>query len=498
MKRFSSFARRGQVFALMAVKVLPPPGEECPKDRNGASHEYFIGKVMVSVLTKNGDTLDDRIKQMGLVVSMAFMFVMISRSPVLAGYWEFQDSGTTENLYDICFVDEYHGWAVGGKSTIIRTTDGGNTWERLDYTEEGFTFKCVEFVNVLTGYMIGDDWSAENPTYTYKVLYTRDGGVSWEDRTPSNEDYAHFRDLAVIDENTCWVTAELGIRGRILHTKDGGKSWEIQYIDQHSYPHTFHGIDFIDYDTGWALNAIYSDMYGPTYCYKTENGGAEWTEIEMGARLDQNKIYAVNEEIIWACNFLIQLSRDGGYTWSLGDEVYHDLVRDVYPINELKAYVLWTDRLDYTEDGGKSFNTVFVDDTEKRTTFNSIDGINGKHIWCTKITGEILKYTIEETSVENTVPLPQTPLVTIYPNPFNASTEISFDLDRQDSVELVVYDILGRKMTTLMNGNLPPGNYSYQWNGASSTTNSSASSGVYFAVLKTSRDVVTKKMLLLR
>ncbi len=36
-------------------------------------------------------------------------------------------------LWDVCFVDEHHGWAVGENSTIIATTDGGKTWIKQDF-----------------------------------------------------------------------------------------------------------------------------------------------------------------------------------------------------------------------------------------------------------------------------------------------------------------------------------------------------------------------------
>ena len=55
-----------------------------------------------------------------------------------------------------------------------------------------------------------------------------------------------------------------------------------------------------------------------------------------------------------------------------------------------------------------------------------------------------------------------------YPNPFNPETEIMFsvpaNVKRETSnVRLIIYDLLGREVTTLVNENLKPGTYSYNW-----------------------------------
>jgi hypothetical protein len=62
-----------------------------------------------------------------------------------------------------------------------------------------------------------------------------------------------------------------------------------------------------------------------------------------------------------------------------------------------------------------------------------------------------------------------------YPNPFNPSTIINFDLPEPSNVSLVVYDVLGRKVAELANGNYQAGYHSAIWNA------SDVASGVYFA-----------------
>jgi hypothetical protein len=62
-----------------------------------------------------------------------------------------------------------------------------------------------------------------------------------------------------------------------------------------------------------------------------------------------------------------------------------------------------------------------------------------------------------------------------YPNPFNPTTTIRFDLPENSNVLLVVYDVLGRKVAELANGNHPAGYHSAIWNA------SDVASGIYFA-----------------
>jgi hypothetical protein len=64
-----------------------------------------------------------------------------------------------------------------------------------------------------------------------------------------------------------------------------------------------------------------------------------------------------------------------------------------------------------------------------------------------------------------------------YPNPFNPSTTIRYDLPEDSHVSIVIYDVLGRKVAEVVNGYHEAGYHNVQW----STDNGQWSSGVYFA-----------------
>ena len=79
-----------------------------------------------------------------------------------------------------------------------------------------------------------------------------------------------------------------------------------------------------------------------------------------------------------------------------------------------------------------------------------------------------------------------------YPNPFNPITTIKYDIVKAQDVKVIVYDILGSEIVTLVNEQQLPGRYEVKWDA------SNVSSGIYFYQLKTKDYVDTKKMILLR
>ena len=83
-----------------------------------------------------------------------------------------------------------------------------------------------------------------------------------------------------------------------------------------------------------------------------------------------------------------------------------------------------------------------------------------------------------------------------YPNPFNPSTTIEFDLPQRADVSLVVYNILGRRVATLVDAPLGAGHHTIVWDGRSDG-DAELATGVYLYQLKAGRHAETRKMLLL-
>ena len=87
--------------------------------------------------------------------------------------WAIESSGTTNTLYGISFTDVNHGIAVGASGTIVRTTDAGNNWSsQTSGTTNGLL--AVSFTDANTGTAVG-----ENGT----IVRTTDGGNTWASQT---------------------------------------------------------------------------------------------------------------------------------------------------------------------------------------------------------------------------------------------------------------------------------------------------------------------------
>jgi hypothetical protein len=84
-----------------------------------------------------------------------------------------------------------------------------------------------------------------------------------------------------------------------------------------------------------------------------------------------------------------------------------------------------------------------------------------------------------------------------FPNPFNPLTNIKYRLLQTSNVNLSIFNQLGEKIKTLLNGKQSAGNYQVQWNGTN-YEGSQVSSGIYYYRLKAGIYIQTRKMLLVR
>jgi len=84
-----------------------------------------------------------------------------------------------------------------------------------------------------------------------------------------------------------------------------------------------------------------------------------------------------------------------------------------------------------------------------------------------------------------------------FPNPFNPSTEIRFDLPEAGKVNLAIYNLMGQKIRTLSSGEMTPGYHAIVWDGTNDM-GSQVATGMYFYAIQTSEFQATKKMLFMK
>src|SRR3990172_4655700 len=92
----------------------------------------------------------------GKIIYLAIIFIVHCTILITDCYsqWILQNSGTTNHLYDVYFINTQTGWACGNNGTIVKTTNGGNNW--FGQTS-GITFplRSIHFVNANIGYCVG-------------------------------------------------------------------------------------------------------------------------------------------------------------------------------------------------------------------------------------------------------------------------------------------------------------------------------------------------------
>ncbi len=120
---------------------------------------------------------------------------------------------------------------------------------------------------------------------------------------------------------------------------------------------------------------------------------------------------------------------------------------------------------------------------------------DGYELWmsCVSRGIAVLKVQYQSVSAEddNNPPI-NFSLLQNYPNPFNPATTIRYSIPQSSGVELKIFDILGNEIETLVNEQKPAGAYEIIWNAINQP------SGVYFYQLKTSSQLETRKMILVR
>ncbi len=88
-------------------------------------------------------------------------------------------------------------------------------------------------------------------------------------------------------------------------------------------------------------------------------------------------------------------------------------------------------------------------------------------------------------------------LIGNHPNPFNPSTSINYKVNEPGLIEIIIYDVSGRKVTTLVSKQIKAGKYQVVWNGKNSNSND-VSAGIYFYQLSLNGITEAKKMLLIK
>ena len=165
-------------------------------------------------------------KSLYLLLSLALVFSCSSKKDesqqeIRTPYWVPQESGINAGFRGLSAVSDQVAWASGSAGTVIRTIDGGLTWEDVSVPgTDTLQYRDIEAFDANTAIVL----SAGLPAVIYK---TTDGGQSWEQKHFSMAEGTFYDAMDFWNEKEGIAFGD-AIDGRllILRTFDGGETWQ--------------------------------------------------------------------------------------------------------------------------------------------------------------------------------------------------------------------------------------------------------------------------------
>lgn len=204
-------------------------------------------------------------------------------------------SALNQTFRGVWFTDANTGFAVGDLGTIVKTTDAGATWTS-NTVDPGVDFYSVFFTDANTGTAVG---------YPGAIYRTTDGGGTWNLQLSGPASY--LRAVWFTDSNTGTVVGSSGV---IFRTTNGGARWQRQFSGFEQTKTDFTGTTFTN-----TLNGTIVGTGGTIL--RTTNGGATWTTDSSGTSY---ALYGVNfmdanTGIAFGDGGTIFRTTDAGATW---------------------------------------------------------------------------------------------------------------------------------------------------------------------------------------
>jgi photosystem II stability/assembly factor-like uncharacterized protein len=247
--------------------------------------------------------------------------------------WNAEDvPGNGFTMHAITFSDSQHGWAVGGNGLIIRTKDGGQTWELMKSPTRA-ELHAVHFASPSVGYVGGNNKFRNKMNDevwgSVEILCTRDGGEIWRKCYQENQPLTVFQ-ITTASEPRAFVS----LGDRLIRTDNQGGTWQevklsAKYISS---------VAFAPNGTGWLV--------GSHGVFQTSSdGGNTW---QQPALLTQDFVIRDWEAIAFNGNGIglavgensaLALTTDNGKTWQLQTWINSDHLRSVR-LQDSRAVVL--------------------------------------------------------------------------------------------------------------------------------------------------------------
>lgn len=419
----------------------------------------------------------------GIINSQTLQWRLLPNSPGTNIQGRFEDTH---------FINSNTGWVVGYTGLVYRTTNGGTKWDTLFTSTFGYEFRSVGFFDSNTG-LIGTLINDSN-----KILYrTTNGGFNWSAVSNiAGKRPQGICGMSIVNSNVAYACGRYFGSARVIKTTDKGVSWNLVFYDT-SKAQTLIDCYFWSPDSGIAVGGSLPGLNGAAVIIKTTDGGTTWQRVHKTVR---------SNEWCWKISFInfntgyVSIERDAGLAYILkttnNGNNWNDIPFRNYDeegigfVNENTGWIGgWSGPTYQTTNGGANWSLAGWGTNMNRFRFLS-------DTLAYAVGDRIYKYSRGPVSVQNiSSGIPDAfALNQNYPNPFNPNTVIRYSLIENSFVKLIVYDVLGNEIVTLVNEKQNAGSYNYQF----STVNYQLSSGIYFYKLETENWSFTKRMMLLK
>lgn len=419
--------------------------------------------------------------EQGWVVGGNGVIRVTSNSGGLNSLWSEQTSGVATHLYSVSAVSSTTCWAGGTNGVVLRTTNSGTNWINVSGSPIG-----ANIVNLVVATDANTCIAATNTT----IYKTSNAGANWIQVFTQSGGY--IDDIGFMNATTGFMYGDaLGGRWSLWKTTNAGTTWDSTglYLAQSGSELGWYNAMFISGNNIW---------FGTdnSRIYKSTNFGTNWS-FNPTPIADSYCISFNGTTGFVAGDSVLMKSTNSGVNWSgnfIGDNPGYDITS--IKNTSGKWWVTRADTIFTSTNGGTSFafqrkgiNRYW--DMSFVTEGSTIRG------WAVKNNGGIESYfeALTGTGSSNTTEIPKKYLLRQnYPNPFNPVTKIKFEIPvgNSDNVKLIVFDVLGKEVSTLVNENLSAGSYEAEFDAVN------LSSGTYFYMLVSGEYRDVKKMVLIK
>ncbi|NUN10089.1 MAG: T9SS type A sorting domain-containing protein [Ignavibacteriaceae bacterium] len=260
--------------------------------------------------------------------------------------WQHLPGSPDTTKYDVYFISENIGWSVGFNGFIIKTTDGGVTWNTQSNTSiTNKTLYGVTATDVNNVFVVGN---------TDVILKSSDGGVNWSLKPQIFSSATDYRSIYFPPTATGLTGFACGNNGRIIKTTDGGDTWQQNFAFGGSIQ--LWAVHFGDAATGLAVGSSSTVL-------RTTDGGTTWNQVTgfPASQIFYSVRFATpNIAYLSGGNGYIFKSTDAGATWNLcGYRFTSSRIKDVSFSDNNNGFVVSTAGFAAkSSDGGKTFSLL--------------------------------------------------------------------------------------------------------------------------------------------